>query len=278
MAQGRRLSRVERSLLARCRQLDTGALHAVLYRHADEVYERLAARLRDRSRAEKAFEEVFRRFLDAAPAFNGSRTIGDHLRVITDSLVPASDVPPPAPTLAEAEFVDLVPSPDVVTRVEQMLLEQAPALSKTVRHANRRAKRQVLVGIIGLLVVTAAVLAARLTHTARVQADQVLEFASEAIVQENLVEEVRDWIRREELSPLHGEARRHDLEELRLVLEELASLKSSERAVELGYISQRLRERNLINFAYELSQEAATVTERRKMREIALVLEEVSVL
>lgn len=248
----------------------------MLYRHADEVYECLAARLRDRSRAEKAFEDVFRRFLHATPTFNGSRTIGGHLRAIIDSIVPPSDAPPPA-TLAEADFVDLVPSPDVVARVEQMLLEQAPALSKTVRHANRRAKRQVLVGIAGLVVVTIAVLAARWAHTARAQADQTLEFASEAIIRENLIEEVRDWIRREERSPLHGEARRHDLEELRLVLEELASLKSAERTVELGYVSQRLRQRNLINLAYELSQEAATVTERRKMREIALVLEEVSV-
>ncbi len=76
---------------------------------------------------------------------------------------------------------------------------------------------------------------------------------------------------------MHGDARRRDMEELRLVLEQLAMLQQPGRPAELSFIVERLRRRDLIALAYELADEAETSAERRRMVWIALLLEEVSV-
>jgi hypothetical protein len=278
MAQRNRLSRADLSLLSRCRRLDGTALQAVLYRHADDVYERLVARLRDRDAAEEAFAEVFARFVTDAPGFNGSRTVLEHLLDITDAVAPPTGCPALASDLREADFVDLVPRAALVMQVEKAILRDAPGVARTALRASRLARRQLIVAGAGLAVAVVAVLASRLAG-GRYDGRQGWQpqFVAQAIAEGELVEEVGEWIRREEQSPFHGDARRRDMEELRLVLEQLAMPKRPGRAMELRFIVERLRRGDLIALAYELADEADTSAERRRMLWIAELLEEVSV-
>lgn len=287
----RKVPRIERTLIARCRRCSAEAHEAVGHRYAASVYHALSLRTREEERARELFRQVFELLGESLYVLGRWDDLTEHVRQVTEKVcagaVPGARgepiiIAPANGAGGEAEG----PRPDLGEEAAAILRRAADQRRPELAARQRRRATHLVIAV-GALVVVLGVLgmaayARGYRFDPRTRARRVrLELVHEEIASAGLLASVREVA--EELAPVPGvEAASvtadalaaRQLEELSLTLEEIVNADAKTVWSELPYLQERVEAFDLVALANDLAEER-TGQDREALARTALVLEQI---
>lgn len=287
----RRVPRIERTLIARCKRCAVEAYEAVGHRYAASVYHALLTRAEDEERARELFGQVFARLGESVHLLGRWSDLTEHVRQTTEEVC-ASAVPgglrEPV-VIAPANGVEGESARPGLSAGRLDLGEEAAAIMWRVAEgrapelaALHRRRTTHLVIALGALAIVLGILGMAAygrgyRFDPRARARQVrLGLIKEEIAAADLLVQVREVA---EQSLATGEAlvagpEDRQLEELSLTLEEIVNADAKTVWLELPYLQGRVESFDLVEFVNELAEER-TGKEHEALARTALVLEQI---